>query len=155
MITGDHPQTALAIARRIGLVTTPSARVLTGDALRHLTEAELQLALDAPEILFARVEPDQKMRIVAAFQVLAVDLGTDMVPALALGAEAGDHAAAPAPRPAAAAQRGPSLARVPLPWPDRGRRRNGGFLLRAGPAVARGPARFTQATFVRAGPVRP
>jgi calcium-translocating P-type ATPase len=68
MVTGDHPQTALAIARRIGLVTTPSATVWTGEAMRHLSEAELQLALDAPEILFARVEPEQKMRIVAALQ---------------------------------------------------------------------------------------
>ena len=67
MVTGDHPQTAVAIAQEIGLVTTNPV-VMTGDQLRKLSNTQLQLALDAPEILFARVAADQKMRIVAALK---------------------------------------------------------------------------------------
>ena len=68
MVTGDHPHTALAIARQIGLVNSPTPSVVTGDTLRQLSNTQLQLALDAPEILFARVGADQKMRIVQALQ---------------------------------------------------------------------------------------
>jgi calcium-translocating P-type ATPase len=68
MVTGDHPQTAVAIGREIGLIRSSEPRVITGDALRNLLPAELQLALDAPEILFARVSADQKMRIVEALK---------------------------------------------------------------------------------------
>ena len=68
MVTGDHPQTAVALAREIDLIRTPDPTVLTGDAVRHMTPAALQLALDAPEILFARVSAEQKMLIVQAFQ---------------------------------------------------------------------------------------
>ena len=64
MVTGDHPRTALAVARRIGLVLGPQPLVLSGEALRQLSDAELGLALDAPEVVFARVGPAQKMRIV-------------------------------------------------------------------------------------------
>jgi|UniRef100_UPI0037833D11 sodium/potassium-transporting ATPase subunit alpha len=68
MITGDHPLTALGIAREVGMVEGMSPRVINGDELRHLTNTQLQLALDAPEILFARVTADQKTRIVAALK---------------------------------------------------------------------------------------
>jgi calcium-translocating P-type ATPase len=68
MVTGDHPHTAEAIAREIGLVRSSSPVVITGDQLRRMRPAQLQLALDAPEILFARVAADQKMLIVAALQ---------------------------------------------------------------------------------------
>lgn len=68
MVTGDHPHTALAIARQIGLVVGEHPSVVTGDALRHLSQTQLQLALDAREILFARVGADQKMRIVQALK---------------------------------------------------------------------------------------
>jgi calcium-translocating P-type ATPase len=68
MVTGDHPHTALAIARQIGLVKTDQAVVITGDELRAMLPTQLQLALDAKEIIFARVAAEQKMRIVAALQ---------------------------------------------------------------------------------------
>ncbi len=51
----------MSCARRIRLV-------LTGDAVRRMSPAELQLALDAPEILFARVTAEQKMLVVEALQ---------------------------------------------------------------------------------------
>jgi calcium-translocating P-type ATPase len=68
MVTGDHPHTAVAIAREVGLVKSATPVVVTGDQLRRLSDPELQLALDAPEILFARVGADQKMRIVNALK---------------------------------------------------------------------------------------
>lgn len=68
MVTGDHPHTALAVAREIGLVKRAAARLLAGDELRRMSDTELQLALDAPEILCARVTADQKLRVVAALQ---------------------------------------------------------------------------------------
>jgi len=68
MITGDHPHTALAIAREIDLVRSPSPTVMTGDEIRRLSDTQLQLAVAESEIVFARVTADQKMRIVAALQ---------------------------------------------------------------------------------------
>jgi sodium/potassium-transporting ATPase subunit alpha len=68
MVTGDHPRTASAIAREIGLVKSDAPTIITGIQLQRLSPAQLQLALDAPEILFARVGADQKMRIVEALK---------------------------------------------------------------------------------------
>jgi calcium-translocating P-type ATPase len=68
MVTGDHPHTALAIARDIGLVHGAAPRLLTGDDLARMADTEIQLALDAPEIVCARVSADQKLRVVAALQ---------------------------------------------------------------------------------------
>jgi len=68
MITGDHPSTALAIAKEIGLVRSPNSPVIRGKQLRRLNDTQLQLALDESEIIFARVEADQKMRIVDALK---------------------------------------------------------------------------------------
>jgi len=65
-VTGDHPRTATAIAREIGLIQSERPHVITGDQLRRLPAVGLQLALDEPEIIFARVGADQKMRIVQA-----------------------------------------------------------------------------------------
>ena len=68
MVTGDHPHTARAIAREIGLTRSSDALLVTGSELRRMPESQLQLALDAPEILFARVTADQKMHIVEALK---------------------------------------------------------------------------------------
>ena len=88
MVTGDNPRTALAIARQIGLVRGDAPGVITGPELRRLHPAQLQLALDAPEILFARVAADQKMRIVEALKakghvVAVTGDGVNDAPALA------------------------------------------------------------------------
>jgi calcium-translocating P-type ATPase len=66
MVTGDHPQTACALAREIGLADDPVA--ITGDRLRQMSDAELQVLLHEPELIFARTAADQKMRIVQALQ---------------------------------------------------------------------------------------
>jgi magnesium-transporting ATPase (P-type) len=68
MVTGDHPQTAKAIAREIGMVRSENPVVITGSELSRLSNIQLQIALDAPEILFARVQAEQKMRIVNALR---------------------------------------------------------------------------------------
>ncbi|MEV4709407.1 cation-transporting P-type ATPase [Actinoplanes sp. NPDC049316] len=77
MVTGDHALTAEAIARRVGIVTGPPPRTVTGADLDHLDDPALRAALNDPSpILFARVKPEHKMRVVAAFkdlgQVVAV-----------------------------------------------------------------------------------
>ncbi len=68
MITGDHPGTAAAIARRLGIVSgAPGASgeeaVVTGDQLRAGTVADL-----TRHRVFARTTPEQKLDIVAAWQ---------------------------------------------------------------------------------------
>jgi sodium/potassium-transporting ATPase subunit alpha len=68
MVTGDHPNTAAAIAREIGLVRSSTPLIITGDELGALDENGLVMTLDAPEIIFARVEADQKRRIVEALK---------------------------------------------------------------------------------------
>jgi magnesium-transporting ATPase (P-type) len=68
MVTGDHPETAVAIARQIGLVTVDRPAVITGEQLRRMSNTQLQLALDAREIVFARVAAELKMRIVGVLR---------------------------------------------------------------------------------------
>ncbi len=68
MVSGDHPRTARAIAREVGLVESDAPVVISGEELGALTDAQLRLALDAPEIIFARVRADQKRRIVDALK---------------------------------------------------------------------------------------
>ena len=77
MITGDHPLTALALARKIGLApdtqNLPGALavpVLQGTQLDHLTDPQVRQLLTPsrpgePEPIFARMAPHQKMRIVS------------------------------------------------------------------------------------------
>ncbi|MFQ5509550.1 MAG: cation-translocating P-type ATPase [Leptospirillia bacterium] len=67
MITGDHPATALAIARELGMATDDS-RVVSGSDLRAAADSG-QEAFDrlvAQGGIFARVEPGQKLEIVQA-----------------------------------------------------------------------------------------
>jgi len=64
MITGDHAVTALAIARQIGL---NAERALTGRELAALDEQQLSQAAHDIDV-FARVEPEQKLRLVRALQ---------------------------------------------------------------------------------------
>lgn len=73
MITGDHALTASAIARQIGLdgagasgETVPA--VLTGKAMAELSDTELIEAAERTAV-FARVTPEQKLRLVEALQV--------------------------------------------------------------------------------------
>lgn len=65
MITGDYPVTALAIAQQAGIDTRGGA--LRGDELAALSEAQLHQRVKEV-CVFARVMPDQKLRIVQALQ---------------------------------------------------------------------------------------
>ena len=65
MITGDHPKTAAVIAKELGIVK--EGRALTGAEIEQLSDDELDTS--AAEIsVFARVNPEHKLRIVKALQ---------------------------------------------------------------------------------------
>lgn len=64
MITGDYPATAQAIAKDAGL---PHKQVCTGAQLQAMDDAALQQALIDCHV-FARILPDQKLRLVTAFK---------------------------------------------------------------------------------------
>jgi Ca2+-transporting ATPase len=65
MITGDHPVTAQAIARELGVLTT--GRAITGADLEDMDDAELDRAVETIQV-YARVSPAHKLRVVTAFQ---------------------------------------------------------------------------------------
>ncbi|NNJ95908.1 MAG: cation-translocating P-type ATPase [Gammaproteobacteria bacterium] len=66
MITGDHPGTAMAIARRLGIATQDDT-LLSGDALATLSDEEFERSVEHFRV-YARVTPKQKLRIVRALQ---------------------------------------------------------------------------------------
>lgn len=66
MITGDHPKTALSIARDAGLIQE-GHRMLTGAELNEMSDQELLQDVEKID-LFARVMPHHKLRIIRAWQ---------------------------------------------------------------------------------------
>lgn len=66
MITGDHKVTATAIARQIGIYQEGDMAV-TGQELDQMTDAELDQKLEHISV-YARVSPENKIRIVDAWQ---------------------------------------------------------------------------------------
>lgn len=66
MITGDHPETALAIARELQIAGLDS-RVMTGQQLDCISDTELTAVADAISV-FARVSPEHKLRVVKALK---------------------------------------------------------------------------------------
>jgi P-type Ca2+ transporter type 2C len=67
MITGDYGLTAESIARRIGIVQSPQPRIVTGAELEAINDEKLREALQG-EVIFARVAPEHKLRVVTALQ---------------------------------------------------------------------------------------
>jgi sodium/potassium-transporting ATPase subunit alpha len=73
LVTGDHPDTAEAVARQCGILeaeAASAAQVVTGRELEQLREGEVAERLRAGASVFARTTPEQKMKIVAAFKRL-------------------------------------------------------------------------------------
>jgi Ca2+-transporting ATPase len=66
MITGDHPATALAIARELG-IARPGDGVVSGLDLDRLNDAELRKCVERSSV-FARVTAEHKLRIVSALR---------------------------------------------------------------------------------------
>ena len=64
MVTGDHPATALAVAREVGI---PPGRIVTGVDLETLTASELNHAVKEANV-FARVAPEDKLKLVEALK---------------------------------------------------------------------------------------
>ena len=67
MITGDYGLTAESIARKIGIIQSPDAKVISGSELAEMPDKELKEVL-CGEVVFARMAPEQKYRIVCALQ---------------------------------------------------------------------------------------
>lgn len=67
MITGDHPETAQAIAQQIGLYQ-PGDLTVTGAQMAKWSDDKLQEKVDQVSV-FARVSPEDKIRIVNAWQI--------------------------------------------------------------------------------------
>jgi P-type Ca2+ transporter type 2C len=66
MITGDHPATAKAIAKEIGILSERDL-VMTGAELQHISEEAFNEQVENVAV-YARVSPDQKLRIVRTLQ---------------------------------------------------------------------------------------
>ena len=91
MITGDHPLTAKAIARELGILDVAHS-VMTGDELSNIDDRELRSRIEDIAV-FARVTAEHKLRIVRAWQkggavVAMTGDGVNDAPALK-GAEIG------------------------------------------------------------------
>ena len=65
MITGDHPLTALSIARKLGIAD--DGRAITGRELEELSVDELETLVETTSV-YARVSPEHKLKIVQALQ---------------------------------------------------------------------------------------
>ena len=91
MVTGDHPLTAEAIARKVNIITRPTRRdvaledgvddsevllsdprveavVITGSQIGSLEQADWDAILSKREVVFARTSPQQKLKLVENYQ---------------------------------------------------------------------------------------
>ncbi|MCI6230086.1 MAG: cation-translocating P-type ATPase, partial [Lactobacillus johnsonii] len=66
MITGDHKNTALAIAKNLGIYTNGNT-VISGTELNEMTDSELDQAVKSTTV-FARVSPNDKLRIIQSLK---------------------------------------------------------------------------------------
>ncbi len=69
MITGDHAVTAGAIAKEVGILYAPEHKIITGAELDKLSDEEYLAHIDEYRV-YARVSPENKVRIVKAYRSL-------------------------------------------------------------------------------------
>ncbi len=67
MITGDHLNTAVAIAKEIKIIDSPEERAITGEELDKMSDQKLDEIVEQVRV-YARVNPEHKVRIVDAFK---------------------------------------------------------------------------------------
>ncbi|MES2730870.1 MAG: cation-translocating P-type ATPase [Bacteroidota bacterium] len=67
MITGDHKLTAKAVAETLGIVSSADDLILTGKELSQLDEPAFDAIVEKVRV-YARVNPEQKLRIISALQ---------------------------------------------------------------------------------------
>jgi len=87
MITGDHEITADTIARKVGIITSKNPTILNSSKISSMNNKELSMILDNPEIICARMNPEQKLRIVSTLKqkqeiVAVIGDGINDVPAI-------------------------------------------------------------------------
>lgn len=67
MITGDHAHTARAIAHQVGIISDDKSEVITGDQIQTIDDDQLDKLVTSVSV-FARVAPNDKLRIVEALK---------------------------------------------------------------------------------------
>jgi magnesium-transporting ATPase (P-type) len=70
MITGDYALTAASVGRRIGLGQNSQLKIFTGAEISRMDDGTLREIVGAGEIIFARVAPEHKLRIVSVLKEL-------------------------------------------------------------------------------------
>lgn len=68
MITGDHPLTATALARRIGIIEADADLIITGQQLHEMDNDTFEAKVENIKV-YARVSPEQKLQIIQALQL--------------------------------------------------------------------------------------
>lgn len=75
MVTGEYELTALSIARKLGIVPESGGRVVTGTQLSEMNAEELRAEIADDEVIFARVNPEHRLRIVGALKATGKIVG--------------------------------------------------------------------------------
>jgi len=68
IITGDYGPTAQAIAKEVGIVDPASSRIIRGVDMEAMTDDQISDEVKRQNVIFARVSPEQKLRIVKALK---------------------------------------------------------------------------------------
>jgi magnesium-transporting ATPase (P-type) len=68
IITGDYGPTAQAIAQEVGIVNPEKCRIIRGVDMEAMTDEQISEEVKNENVIFARVSPEQKLRIVKALK---------------------------------------------------------------------------------------
>jgi Ca2+-transporting ATPase len=68
IITGDYGPTAEAIAEEVGIAQQGNSKIIRGVDMERLTDHELYAEVEKGDVVFARVSPEQKLRIVTVLR---------------------------------------------------------------------------------------